>query len=198
GRVIGFGATVPEANRQTRADTTRLFQSIIDLTDGQRTTSTAVSYPVLNTVQMDGVRDTLYQQLAQDARTFLVSGHAPGRLYIAAAWPAPAIYRMNIQLRQGRSRSQMRTEVESRAAKTHHASATVYLDEANSRWSYIVITSSPRQSITIELPESGAMPLVREQIKREQELREQMAREQAVRESIQREEARRSTIYATD
>ncbi len=199
GRVLGFSAVVPERDRTTRQRASRLFASIIGLTGGERTTSRAVSAPIWNTAQMDVVRDRLYERLADDARQFLTTGHVPGGLYVATAWPTPAVHPLELKLRQGRSRAQMRAEAKRLAATSGHRRAVVYFDEATPRWIYVVIPNQRHRPLTVELPEPGAMPAFREEAIQSQvrlEQMRQMAQEQAEREQAEREEQRRRVASA--
>lgn len=213
GRVLGLCAVVPERDRVTRQRAGRLFQSIVGLTGGERTTSRAVSAPTWNTAQMDVVRATLYQRLADDARRFLTTGDVPGGLYVATAWPTPAVHPIELQLRQGRSRAQMRVEAGRIAASSAERCAVVYFDETTPRWIYVVIPNQRRRPVTVELPEPGALAAFREQSLHEHALREQIAheaREQTARDAARREKVQRqaatmvtsaatgATIYATD
>ena len=211
GQVLGFGATVPEHDALTRQSAERLFREVVRLTDGRRVTSHAVSDPVLNNLQVDTVRNLLYQRLAQDAYEFLNEGRAQGSLYVTVASPSGATFPLNLHLRQGRSRAQMQ-DMAQRQTKEQVLSlrgkqagiaihrAAIFVDDtaASAPWLYAVIPSSASfgrssQFLTVELPSSPAAPLLR------QMRQQRLAREAAAKaEEAARQQAAQQTIYATD
>ncbi len=153
GLVLGIGAVVPQRANQLRRDAVAVFECIRQLTDGVRVSSTAVNSPIFNMAQVDRVRSALYDELATDARRFLVTGRTEGRVVLSCAYPETASYSVSVRQRAGRSALAMR------ACHTSllPGQAVIYLNEDQPKWMFAVIPTRIGLVYTPELPDSAGL-----------------------------------------
>lgn len=161
GRVLGFGATLPEGDLPRRAEAQALLQRLAALV-GERETSASLRAPLLNAPQVDRVREAIHQRLATDASAFLQRGAATGRLFVAE--PSGArLFSLRLEARHSRTREQMRQAALRDAEGETGWQAVAFVDQRPD-WLYLAFlrprgTRRPLRyevEFAVELPESPA------------------------------------------